>query len=158
MVDQVRSLLINRTSGRDYVQVDDSRSDEVLLRFGVSPTMGDEELASAVDAVLPLAMAPDLATFRRFYDQRVTPVRTGSVYCTVYGLGGHSLTGLYDRVLGPEGWWTTARLFEHDDVETGAVLADMLPAARTKDAAFALGAVLLACAYRRFMLQPEEVR
>lgn len=150
MVDQVELLLLNKAGVAGYRRVSDAPADGVMQRFGV-PSDGSGADASVVSGLLSLALAPDLSRFRRFYDVRTTPRGGASVYRqTAAQL---SVAGLYDRVLGPEGWWVAAELFNHADPGVAAVLADMREAASCADAAYALGAVLLACAYRRWLLQ-----
>lgn len=148
MVDHVRTLLINRAGVPGYVRASDPVVDSVLALFGIGE--GD---ADAVDRVLPLAMAPDLRRFRRFFDQRVTPAAHGSVYGR--SPDALSLDGLRGRVLSGEGWWSVLGLFHSDDPGVAGVLAEMREAAVSPDAPYALGAVLLACAYRRWLLGGE---
>lgn len=147
MIDHVRTLLLNPDGVPGYRRVSDSESDAVLELFGFGA--GDD--ATAVDRVLPLAMAPDLAVFRRLFDDRVTPASGGSVYSQTEAT--LSVSGLSSRVLSSDGWWRVSALFS----PTGSMSADMLSAMRaaasSHDAPYALGAVLLACAYRRFVLQ-----
>lgn len=147
MVDQVRTLLLNPSGVPEYRRVADAPSDAAMALFAVA---GDDASA-AVDRVLPLALAPDLARFRRFYDPRVTPSRPASVYRQP--AGALSPTGLYERVLGYEGWWSVVGLFQHADPAVAAVLGEMRAAVTSTDAPYALGAVLLAVAYRRWLLQ-----
>jgi len=149
MVDQVKTLLVNPRGVAGYRHVVDTPSDSVMSLFGVASGAADCE--SAVSRVMPLALAPDLARFRRFYDSRVTPGRTQSVYRQ--SSDSLSPVGLYARVLGSEGWWTVSGLFQHNDPEAYAVLAELRAAASSTDAPYALGAVLLAVAYRRWVLQ-----
>ena len=150
MIDHVKLLLMNRTeSGIRHVE--DVASDAVMALFGVTGAAGD---SSVVDRLLPLALAPDLARFRRFYDSRTTPNGVSSIYRQ----DSESLSpdGLYDKVLGHAGWWTTGELFRHDDPAAYAVLSEMRMAASSWDAPYALGAVLLAVAYRRWLMQGRE--
>jgi len=147
MTDQVRTLLLNPSGVPGYRRVADAPSDAVMALFGAT---GDAA-ASAVAWLVPLALAPDLSHFRRFYDPRVTPPRPSSVYRQP--ASALSPSGLYDRVLGREGWWTVAGLFQYGDPAVAAVLSEMRAAAASGDAPYALGAVLLAVAYRRWVLQ-----
>lgn len=149
MVDHVRTLLLNRRG------IVDGPSDAVLRLFGVDAAAAGQEsrVRDAVDRVLPLAMAPDLQYFRRFFDQRVTPAERGSVYA--WSVDELSPDGLRGRVLSGEGWWSVLGLFHSDDPGVAGVLAEMRKAALSPDAPYALGAVLLACAYRRWLLGGE---
>lgn len=147
MVDQVETLLLNPSDVPGYRHVVDAPSDSAMALFGVASS--DVDGKAVVLQLLPLALAPDLARFRRFYDRRVTPRGRQSVY-TASAL---SPDGLWDRVLGHEGWWTVSGLFQHPDPSVAAVLSEMRAAAVSADAPYALGAVLLACAYRRWLLQ-----
>lgn len=150
MVDHVRTLLVNPSGISGYGHVTDAPADAALRLFGVT---GDEVAEAVVDTVLPLALAPDLVSFRRFYDTRTTPSARKSVYRETYAV---ELDGLYDRVFGSEGWWTVLPVFSHPDPAINANLSEMREAARSLDSAYALGAVLLACAYRRHILQGES--
>lgn len=147
MVDHVRTLLLNRQDWNGHVS--DPAVNETLALFGVSG-LDDSADEAAIDAVLPLAMADDLAWCRSHFDQRVTRRPRGSVYAAS---AGPSLDGLYGRVLGDEGRWKTAGLFIHADPSVASELAKMRAAAFGMDAPYALGAVLLACAYRRLVAQ-----
>lgn len=64
-----------------------------------------------------------------------------------------SLDGLHDRLLGKDAWWKTSALFSHQDPLVQQRLNDLRDAALSIDSAYAVGAVLLACAYRRHLLQ-----
>jgi len=152
MVDHVRTLLLNPDGVAGYRKVRDANADTVLARFGVTGSDGDSE--TAVDRLLPLAMAPDLSNFRAFFDQRITPREPLSPYRQ--GSGDLSPDGLYAKVLTADGWWDVSGLFQSDDPSAQAVLDDMRAAAVSRDAPYALGAVLLACAYRRFLMQGRE--
>lgn len=140
MIDQVKTLLLNPVGVSGYRHVADAPSDVVMGLFDVD-----------TDRILPFAMSPDLLCFRRFYDQRTTPPRQSSVYRRP--ASELSVSGLYDRVFGRDGWWKVAALFQHDDLAVASVLAEMRAAALSGDAVYALGAVLLAVAYRRWLLQ-----
>ena len=149
MVDHVRTLLLNPDGVPAYRQVRDKPADDALALFGI--TGSGSAAAAAVDLVLPLAMAPDLSVFRTCFDQRVTPSAPSSVYTqTADAL---SPTGLYGKVLQADGWWTVSALFHADRPDALAVLTGLRAAACSQDAPYALGAVLLACAYRRHILQ-----
>jgi hypothetical protein len=141
MIDHVKTLLL------DAGAASDGPADAVLALFGIG-VGGDD--ADIVDRLLPLALAPDLRRFRRFFDRRVTPSPAGSVYSRA--ADGLSPDGLWRRVLASDGRWLVSALFRHDDREAADVLADMRAAAFSHDAPYALGAVLLACAYRRWLL------
>ena len=147
MVDHIKLLLLNVTAS-GVRAVEDAASDAVMSLFGVT---GSDADASVVDNLMPLALAPDLAVFRRFYDSRTTPRRATSIYRQ--DSESLSPSGLYDRVLGHAAWWTTGELFRHDDPAAYAVLSEMRMAASSWDAPYALGAVLLAVAYRRWLMQ-----
>ena len=149
MVDQVETLLLNPSGVPGYRHVVDVSADSVMTLFGVAASDADGK--AVVLRLLPLALAPDLARFRRFYDRRVTPRRGQSVYRQP--VSALSPDGLRDRVLGHDGWWTVSGLFQHPDPGVAAVLSEMRAAAVSADAPYALGAVLLACAYRRWLLQ-----
>lgn len=152
MIDQVRTLLLNRPDTAGYRRAADVPADTVMALFGVSGLESSvSEDVTAVDRLLPLALAPDLSHFRRFYDPRVTPPRPSSVYRQAAAT--LSPSSLYDRVLGHEGWWTVSNLFQHADPAVASVLSEMRSAATSGDAPYALGAVLLAIAYRRWILQ-----
>jgi hypothetical protein len=152
MVDQVKKLLLNRSGVPGMRKVSDAPSDAVMSLFGVTGADSDYDSdADVVERLLPLALAPDLVAFRRFYDGRTTPVAEASVYRTAKD--GLSPDGIYGRILGRDGWWKVSALFQHDDPAVYAVLADMRDGVSGKDAAYALGAVLLAVAYRRWILQ-----
>ena len=142
MTDQVRVLLMNPDGYPGYRHVTDDPSDSVMAMFGVD---GD------IDRVVPFAMSPDLSRFRRFYDRRVTPPGRKSIYRRP--AAELSASGLYGRVMGAEGRWVVAALFQHSDPAVASVLADMRAAAVSGDAVYALGAILLAVAYRRWLLQ-----
>lgn len=148
MVDHVRTLLLNPDGRADYRRVSDPASDNALVLF-----CGGEPDEAFVDKVLPLALAPDLVSFRTAFDQRVTPSSRTSVYRDDDTL--FSLSGAYERVLGVKGWWVTSLVFTHSDLSVARVLGGLRDAARSKDSAFALGAVLIACAYRRLVMQGE---
>ena len=151
MIDQVRTLLLNPDGVPGYRRVADAPSDAVLRRMGLS---GDAEAdAAAVDRLLPLAMAPDLARFRRCFDSRTSPAHTPSVYNAAPG----DLEGLYAAVLAGDGWWAASALFSFDDPSAADTLAAMRFAASSHDAPYALGTVVLACAYRRLLLQGGRV-
>ncbi len=141
MVDHVRTLLIGNTAL-------DGESNGTLALFGITGA-GDAADTAVVDAVLPLALADDLAWCRKHFDPRVTSRPRQSVYASD---SLPSLDGLYDRVLGPEGRWTASGLFMHADPAVSSELAGMREAAFGMDAPYALGAVLLACAYRRLVV------
>lgn len=154
MVDQVKKLLLNMSGVPGMRKVSDAPSDTVMSLFGVTGADSDADSgADVVERLLPLALAPDLAAFRRFYDGRTTPAAASSVYRTA--AAGLSPDGLYERILGRDGWWKASALFQHADPAVYAVLADMRDGVTGKDAAYALGAVLLAVAYRRWILQGE---
>lgn len=159
MTDHIRHLLVNSGDVPGVSKVDDKAADDVLRLFGVT---GDGPDEAVVDAVLPLALAPDLSRFRSAFDPRTTPSESGSVYrhdytaCDAVRCASLLLNGLYERVLGTDGWWTTVPLFSHADPACNAFLAELRSAARSMDSAYALGAVLVACAYRRLILQGEE--
>ena len=149
MVDHIRTLLLNPGDRTDYRPVSDAVTDKVLVLFADGAVD-----AFFVDKVLPLALAPDLVPFRTAFDQRLTPPAMTSVYRDEDT--GIDLSGVYARVLGDEGWWTTSRVFNHPDPAVASVLRGLRDAALSKDSAYALGAVLLACAYRRLILQGKE--
>lgn len=160
MVDEVRTLLVNPPTGDGYLHVDDGPADTAVTLFGLGGTSLDAQL---VDRLLSLALAPDLVWARDVFDPRVTPEADQSIYRSTYevsDLSGQtlslSLDGLYDRVLGSEGRWRIAALFTHPDKDVGERLTALRDAAFGKDAAYALGAVLLACAYRRKLLQGND--
>lgn len=69
-----------------------------------------------------------------------------------------SLDGLYDRIRGQTGWWTASALFSHKDPLVQQRLSALREAAMSMDSAYALGAVLLACAYRRWLLSSDDGR
>lgn len=149
MIDHVRTLLLNPDGVDGYRKVSDGPADAALALFGLA---GDAESdACVVDRLLPLALSPDLAPLRRSFDARVTPSAPSSVYGEQSESPLHS--GLYSRVFGRDGWWVAAAVFEHADPLYASVLREMRTAAMSKDAPYALGAVLLACAYRRLVLQ-----
>lgn len=158
MVDHVRTLLINPPSSDGYVRVADPEADAVLALLGATGTDLD---AALVDRLLPLALAPDLAWARDVFDPRTRPTSgERSVYRMSYEASDPSgrtvslaLDGVHGKLLGTEGWWTVQRLFTHPDPVVRARLSDLRDAAMGKDGAYALGAVLLACAYRRHVLQ-----
>lgn len=150
MVDHVRTLLLNPVGVPGYQHVTDGPADRVLAMFGMRCDGSDYD-ADLLDKLLPLAEAPDLRRFRRFFDPRVTPRDVRSIYrtpCT-----GLSTEGLYDKILSAGSWWQVAELFQATDPVVLADLVEMRGAASCMDAPFALGAVLLACAYRRLVLQ-----
>ncbi len=149
MVDHVRTLLLNPADKPGYERAEDPEADAALALFGVDGT--DK---AAVDAVLPLAMADDLAWCRVHFDKRVLPRARTSVYASS---GEPSLDGLYERVLGHEGRWAVSGLFMHSDPSVASELSEMRAAAFGMDAPYALGAVLLACAYRRLVAQKGDV-
>lgn len=149
MVDHIKSLLLNGIGSEGARSVVDAPSDSVMALFGVTPDDADGSYV-LVDRLMPLALAPDLARFRRFYDPRVTPRVRLSVYRTSSAM--LSPAGMYDRVLGHDGWWTTGELFNHSDPAAYEVLSEMRAAATSGDAPYAIGAVLLAVAYRRLLL------
>ena len=140
MVDHVRTLLLNPDGVPAYRQVRDKPADDALALFGI--TGSGSAAAAAVDF---------LSVFRTCFDQRVTPSAPSSVYTqTADAL---SPTGLYGKVLQADGWWTVSALFRADRPDALAVLTGLRAAACSQDAPYALGAVLLACAYRRHILQ-----
>lgn len=146
MIDEVRTLLLNPAGVAGYRRVADAPADRVMALFGVL-TPDD---AAAVDRLMPLALAPDLRGLRRFFDGRTTSMPTGSVYrdsCLP-----DVPDGLYDTVFGG-GWWAVAALFDAADPVTAGELREFSAAVESADSAYAIGAVLLACAYRRRMLQ-----
>lgn len=151
MVDHIRTLLLNPSGTEGYRKVADEAADRTLALIGLTGGDGD---AAVVDALLPLVLAPDLAHFRRFYDQRTTPANAGSVYTSDDAV---SLDGLYGRLFGQPGWFTTAKVFGAPKPEAFQDLHEMLKAALAADSSYALGAVLLACAYRRQLLQEGGV-
>lgn len=147
MLDQIRTLLLNPTDAIGYTHVDDAASDVALGLLA-----GDNAVDAAfVDKVLPFALAPDLAWARSAFDSRVTPQFTLSVYRD--DDMGIDLSGAYTRALTGDGRWKTARVFEYSDPAVYAVLRGLRAAALSLDAAYAVGAVLVACAYRRLILQ-----
>ncbi len=150
MVDHVKKLLLNESGARGLRRVSDPPSDAVMALFGVT---GEDPVrdSGTVDRLMPLAMAPDLSRFRRFYDQRTTPPLSESVYWQP--ADALSPSGLYGRVLGYDGWWRVSALFQHADPGIYAVLSELRDCATSADAPYALGAVLLAVAYRRLVLQ-----
>lgn len=150
MVDQIRTLLLNPSGVRGYLHVDDSASDNTLLLFGIDG-QGSE---GTVDALMPLVLSPDLHMFRGVFDDRVSPAAVGSVYRSDYGEI-PAFDQLYARVFSPSGWWTVSSLFVHSDPHVNQQLAQLREAAVSGDSAFALGAILLTCAYRRLLLQEE---
>lgn len=153
MIDEIRTLLLNPPSTPEYRRATDAQSDRVLHLFGLT---GDADAdAGVVDAVLPLALAPDLASFRDFADGRTTPQPVRSVYRQP--AGSTALDGLYDRVFGRDGWWAVAALFQATDPVVSSRLSALGAAASSADAAYALGAVLVACAYRRRLSQEGGV-
>ena len=162
MVDHVRTLLVNPPTGSGYVHVSDEPADAVMGMVGLTGTYLD---AALVDRVLSLAMAPDLEWARDVFDQRVTPPASGSsVYRFRYDVTGDdgttlslSLDGLHDRLLGKDAWWRTSALFSHPDPLVQQRLDDLRDAAMSMDSAYAVGAVLLACAYRRHLLQEASL-
>lgn len=149
MVDHIRTLLLNPGDRTDYRPVSDATADKVLVLFADGAVD-----ARFVDKVLPLALAPDLVSFRTAFDPRLTPPAVTSVYRDEDT--GLDLSGVYARVLGDEGWWTTSLVFNHPDPSVARVLRGLRDAARSQDSAYALGTVLLACAYRRLILQGKE--
>lgn len=159
MVDHVRTLLINRDDEQSgYKRVSDGPADRVMALFGVTGECAEVDSA-AVDLVLPLALAPDLIGFRSRFDTRLTPPGAGSVYRHEYQAccGGDdcvplSADGVYQRVLGPNGRGAVLSLFGASDSANYADLAKLREAALSMDGAYALGAVLLACAFRRLVL------
>lgn len=152
MLDQIRTLLLNPTDETGYVHVDDVASDVAL-----SLLAGDSPVDDAfVDKVLPFALAADLAWARSAFDSRVTPRSTLSVYRD--DDTGIDLSGAYARALTGDGRWKTARVFEHSDPEVYGVLRGLRDAALSLDSAYAIGAVLIACAYRRLILQEVAYR
>ena len=96
-------------------------------------------------------MAPDLSRFRAPFDPRVTPAPQESVY--TQSADSLSPSELHARVLSSDGWWAMSGLFQSTDPAALAFLDDMRLAAACRDAPYALGAVLLACAYRRLLAQ-----
>lgn len=147
MLDQIRTLLLNPTDEPGYVHVDDAASAAALGLLA-----GDRPVDAAfVDKVLPFALANDLAWARSVFDSRITPRRTPSVYRD--DDTGVSLSGAYTRALTSDGRWKTARVFEHGDPVVYGVLRRLRDAAMSLDSAYAVGAVLIACAYRRLILQ-----
>lgn len=145
--------LLDRANGVFYANAGTGTFNAGATLGVVFPASRESQIRDAVDRVLPLAMAPDLQAFRRFFDQRVTPAARGSVYAR--SAGGLSPDGLRGRVLSGEGWWRVLELFHSDDQGVAGVLAEMREAAVSPDAPYALGAVLLACAYRRWLLGGE---
>lgn len=159
MVDHVRTLLVNRADfPTGYDPVEDAPSDRVMALFGVSRLCKDADVA-AVDLVLPLALAPDLAEFRSRFDSRITPSAPLSVYRHRYEAtcGDESvpitLDGTYARVLSGDGRLAVSALFGAADPAIYAELARLREASMASDGPYALGAVLLACATRRAVLQ-----
>lgn len=150
MVDHIRILLLNPTGLPEYRHVTDSAADAVMGLFGVR---GDDSAAdsSTVSRLLPLVYADELVHFRRFFDHRVTPAAPMSIYRTA--ATELSPAGLHKSILGVDGWWVVTRLFMSDDPIVFNNLQEMREAATSYDAPYALGAVLLACAYRRLILQ-----
>ena len=152
MVDHIKILLLNSDNVPGYRKVVDKAVDAVLKLFGFTGDITHD--TTLVDMLMPLVLAPDLAPFRTYFDQRISPLKTVlSVYRHTYDV---SLTGIWDNVLSDAGWWTTSEIFNSDDQVASAVLAEMRNAARCADAPFALGAVLICCAYRRLLLQGDN--
>lgn len=156
MINHIRHLLVNADGVPGLRKVEDRPTDDALRLFGITGSGPD---GAVVDALLPLALSPDLASFREAFDPRTTPSEHGSVYrhdytaCDDVRCASLLLNGIYQKVLGPEGWWTLANLFSHPDPAVQGVLSDLRAAARSMDSAYALGAVLIVCAYRRLILQ-----
>lgn len=151
MVDHIRTLLLNREGVSGYRKVADDAADRTLSLIGIDGGDGDDGI---VDAVLPVVLSPDLARFRRFYDPRTTPAAARSVY---EADGSASLDGVVSRLLGQKGRFTSLSLFTTNNPSAYADLREMRRAAMSKDAPYAVGAVLLACAYRRHLLQTGGV-
>ena len=149
MIDHIKTLLLNPDNVPGYRKVTDSTVDAVLARFGITGSSSSDD--TAVERVLPLAMAPDLACFRGPFDKRVTPRDPESPYRQT----GDSLStgSLYADVLTGDGRWVVSGLFQVRDMSVQSVFDDLHDAAFSRDAPYALGAVLLACAYRRLILQ-----
>ena len=114
MVDHIRALLLNSGSVAGCRHVDDGPADAVMARFGVTGSAVSD--AVAVDRLLPLAMAPDLSVFRRFFDRRTTPRPPMSPYSQTDDT--LSPSGLYASVLTGDGWWDTTGLFMSDVLST----------------------------------------
>lgn len=155
MIDHVRHLLIGRSPDGASL-ASDYATDAVLSSLGVLKASGAAEVM--VDALLPLALAPDLEEFRALFDARRTPATPGSVYSTEYSVEGVdvSLNEVHSKVFGEEGWFTTAQLFQTQNLALLPTLSRLREAAMTRDSAYALGAVLIACAYRRMLLEKGE--
>lgn len=149
MVDHIRTLLVNGT-GSGYSPVSDEPSDRALTLFGLTGV--PETDAAIVDVILPLALTPDLSWFSSRFDPRQTPPVKASVYRTDYTTSA-SFDGLYDRVLGPEGRWVVLSVFSASDPSIRAELARLRASFLSLDGPYALGAVLLACSYRRDILR-----
>lgn len=145
--------LLDRANGVFYANAGAGTFNAGATLGAALPASQESRIRDAVDRVLPLAMAPDLRSFRRFFDQRVTPAARGSVYAR--SADELSPDGLRGRVLSGDGWWSVLGLFHSDDPGVAGVLAGMRAAALSPDAPYALGAVLLACAYRRWLLGGE---
>ena len=159
MVDHVRTLLVNRADfPTGYDPVEDAPADRVMALFGVSRLCKDADVA-AVDLVLPLALAPDLAEFRSRFDSRIPPSAPLSVYRHRYEAtcGGASvpitLDGTYARVFCGEGRLAVRAVLGAGDQAICAELSRLREASMASDGPYALGAVLLACATRRAVLQ-----
>jgi len=150
MIDHIRTLLLNPTTHPGYRRVTDAPSDVALSLFGLAND-GSAADGSRVDRLLPLALAPDLVSFRTAFDPRRTPTAKPSVYAQTADT--LATPGLHHAVLGSEGWWRISDLFLSDDAALRQTLQGLRDAAASKDAPFALGAVLLACAHRRLKLQ-----
>lgn len=149
MVDHIKTLLLNRDGVAGYRKVNDAPSDAVMSLFGV--TGSPDDTIVAVERLLPFALAPDLDRFRRFFDGRVTPQDHLSPYRQTADT--LSVPGLYEKVLEGAGRWAVLGLFRSEDPLVQSVLDEMYDAALCRDAPYAIGAVLIACAYRRLVLQ-----
>lgn len=152
MIDHVRTLLLNPSDVPGYRRVTDDPADAVLARFGLSGNASTDVVHVA--RLLPLALAPDLAAFRTTFDPRTTPPAPTSVYATADAALDPG--GLYDAVLGDSVRVGLSALFTTTDDGARPTLDGLWAAARCRDAPYALGAVLLACAYRRQLLQGGE--
>lgn len=153
MVDHIRTLLLNPRDLPGYLRAEDGPADRALALFGLD---GSDADAARVDVILPFALADDLAWFSGRFDPRRSPAGLTTVYRHAYATesgASLSLDGLRAAVLGPNGWWAIAPVFSHRDPLVTQELMALRRAAGSRDAAYALGAVLLACAYRRQLLQ-----
>lgn len=153
MTDHIRTLLLNPKDGvPGYRHVSDQQVDAVLRLFGVT---GEDTDSVAIDRVMPLALSPELGRFRDVFDSRVSPASPGSVYRDSGQDHGMASRGLYSSVLTGNGLSSVLQLFSSDDPATGERMYALRDAVLSHDACYALGAVLITCAYRRLLLQQE---